>query len=418
MIINGFQKKIILGLGCAIASGSASYGGGYAVKLMSAYSNGMANAGSGVIDDPIASFINPAAMILNNTHQGAIQTSGAFPHTRFRGTGRLALGGGRLVLLNKTAKVGNAAESVAIPSGGFVAKIHDRIRLGIAVTAPYGLGFDYGHNSPTQYYLINTKMQTVNITPSLAVRAFDWLTLGAGFQAQWTKVILKKRKILNASPLVTGIANVEGDEWSYGWTAGILVQPTKEWNIGFSYRSKLDPDLDGTFKSPIRNAKAHAKVHFPHTFTLSTSLQLSPQWTLYMDAIRTLWYSTRNITIRVKTATGTSRDITPQYWRSTWFLSGGLNYKWNDCWAFRAGLGYDKTPTKDSTRVPAIPDANKLWLACGTTYTYKKFSTTLSYGHEFFKKARINLNLPASGTLVGTTKTHIDIVSLQFNMKI
>lgn len=410
MLNDGLQKKIILGLGCVLASSGASYGGGFGVKLMSAVTSGMANAGSGVIDDPMASFINPASMILNDCHHGAIETTGVFPKATFKGTGHFS------VLLNQTSKRESVAPAVAIPAGGFVAKIHDRVRLGIASGAPFGLGFDYGHQSPAQFYLINTKMQTINITPSIAVRLFDWLSLGAGFQAQFVKVSLKKRKAFG--PRLIGVGNVHGDDWGYGWTAGLLLQPTKAWNIGFSYRSKIDSDLKGHFKSPFLNARARAKVHFPHIFTLSTSVALTPEWTFYMDAIRTLWYTTRDITVRVLTAGGVVKDITPQNWRSTWFISGGMEYKINHCWAVRGGLGYDKTPTRNSTRVPAIPDANKTWLAIGATYTYQRYSATLSYGHEFINKAKINLALPASGTLQGHVKSRIDLLALQFNVKI
>lgn len=417
--MNRIQKKILLSVGFLFASTQATLASGFMVKLQSGWSAGMANAGSGVIDDPMASFINPASMILNNCKyfHAALHTTGVFPYASFKGTGRVAFG--PFVLFNKTKKTGNGADPVAVPSGGVVFNLHERVRLGVAMTAPFGLGFNYGNNSPTQFYQIAGKMQTMNITPSLAFRINDIVTVGGGFQAQWTNVTLKSRKILNLD-LVNGIAHVEGDDWAYGWTAGILFELTKYWNVGFSYRSKLEPDLDGHFKVsfPVHlRFKANARVHFPHVFNLSTSFEIVDRWTLYMDVIRTLWITTKKIDIRVKQPTGTVVDSTPQRWRSTWFISGGVNFQMNKMWSFRGGYGYDKTPTQDSTRIPVIPDENRHWLAFGATYTCKKLDVTLSYGHEFVKKAKINLALPTKGTLIGRIKSHIDLVSLQLNYK-
>jgi long-chain fatty acid transport protein len=278
-------------------------------------------------------------------------------------------------------------------------------------------------------------MQTVNITPSVAFRVNHAVTFGAGFQAQWVDVKLYRKALLGTIPgtfppvPVLGTAKAKADDWSYGWTAGVLLQPNCAWNIGFSYRSNMVANTDGHLKTHTQSPsfaagqnnkfKAHAKIHFPHTFTLSGSMQVNPCWTLYMDVIRTLWSSTKNITINYKVAGVHQQDKTPQHWRDTWFISGGFNYKASECWSFRAGFGYEKTPTKDSTRVPALPDSNKHWLACGATYTRGKLSATLAYGHEFFKKARINLSDFAQhkGTLKGRVKTHIDLVSLQFNYR-
>lgn len=414
-----FQKKVILGLGFLLGSTAATFASGFMVKLQSGWSAGMANAGSGVIADPMASFINPASMILNNCkyYHAALHTTGVFPHVNFKGKGHFAAG--PVVLLNSTKKTGNAADPVAIPSGGIVVKLHDRVRFGVAVTAPFGLDFNYGKNSPTQFYQIFGGMKTVNITPSLAVRVHEMITLGAGFQAQWTQVKLKSRKVLSPQ-LATGITQVKGDDWAYGWTAGALLELTKQWTLGLSYRSKLEPDLEGHFKvnSPVHlRYKANARVHFPHIINISSRFDISNTWSLYMDVIRTLWNTTKKIDIRVKRPTRIEHDVTPQKWRNTWFISGGLNYQVNTNWSVRGGYGYDKTPTQDSTRIPIVPDANRHWVALGSTYTYNNMDVTLSYGHEFVKKARINLAIPQRGTLVGRIRSHIDLVSLQFNYK-
>jgi len=78
--------------------------------------------------------------------------------------------------------------------------------------------------------------------------------------------------------------------------------------------------------------------------------------------------------------------------------------------------------------VVSIPDTNKHWIALGTTYNMSQnLAMTLSYGHEFFQKGKINLPQgPATdanastynkGSLVGKIKNRVDLVSVQFNYK-
>lgn len=48
------------------------------------------------------------------------------------------------------------------------------------------------------------------------------------------------------------IASLKGDEWGYGWNAGILYELDKNNRYGLTYRSEVKIDFDGDYKSGIR----------------------------------------------------------------------------------------------------------------------------------------------------------------------
>lgn len=47
------------------------------------------------------------------------------------------------------------------------------------------------------------------------------------------------------------IASLKGDEWGYGWNAGILYELDKNNRWGLTYRSEVKIDFDGDYKSGI-----------------------------------------------------------------------------------------------------------------------------------------------------------------------
>lgn len=436
-------SRILVALGAVFAASSAM-AGGYGVKLQSGLTAGMANAGSGVSDDALAIYANPAAMIQNTTHQVAGNFTGVFGATTFKGTASTS---GALQSIpapafvpgavNQTARTKNAAQKVAVPSFGVVANAHDRVKLGVMVHAPYGLKFNYGTDSVVRGHTKHAEMTTISIDPSVAVKIIDALTIGGGLQLQYSKVeFARKVTLTNAGTFGSHYSRVKGDDWSVGWMAGIFSQLTKAWKLGFSYKSKMVANLDGagqigTLPGVLASQSiAQAKVYFPHIFTLSTSYDLSKNWTAYADIIYTKWDIVKEIRINTfAPATNTSNsDVIPLRWKNTWFFSLGASYKLNDNWTFRGGYAYDMAPSRNATRVVSIPDTNKHWIAIGTTYNMaKNFGVTLSYGHEFFQSGKVNLSQgPATaanavtynkGNLVGKVKNRVDLVSLQFNYK-
>ena len=81
---------------------------------------------------------------------------------------------------------GNAAEVAPVPSFFYVQPLSDRLRFGLASTAPLGGGVDYGKDFVGRYAVRDVTLAGLSLTPSLAYRMTDKLSIGAGISVIYT----------------------------------------------------------------------------------------------------------------------------------------------------------------------------------------------------------------------------------------
>ena len=118
--------------------------------------------------------------------------------------------------------------------------------VGIAINAPFGLATKPENTNYAGSILgLTTKLLTVNANPMISYRVAPGITIGAGVQMEWARGKLQFR----TSP--SDIAQFKGDDWAFGATAGITIEPAAGTSIGLGYRSQLTHDLDGHFKTDL-----------------------------------------------------------------------------------------------------------------------------------------------------------------------
>lgn len=408
----------VLGLGAAAVS--SAHASGFAVKLNSTELQGRANAGSGVSSDPLAMYNNPAILsqigAKGGRFEAAINGTGLFPSVKYTDS----------VL---TPATGNVALNKFTGAAAFAAKINQWVSAGLSVTTPYGLAFDYKRDSIVKNYVVDADLKSVAISPSIAIKFNPVLTIGAGLDAQWTDV---KFSSYPSTLLPTTFGTAKGNDWHYRGTFGVLIEPTKDTRFGVSVKTRTNANLSGSYTAEnpvvipgnginITSGKASAKIVLPTTITLSGSYNATQKLTLYADYIRTNWSSVSALTLR--TPAGDSTIVGG--WEDSNFFSIGADYKCTDRLTVRGGLGFDYTPTRTDnpngvpSRVPGIPDSNKIWLAVGGSYEVNAWKFSMSYGHEFFRNADIK-QPAATGrkpALNGQIKEHVDLVSFQINYR-
>ena len=105
---------------------------------------------------------------------------------------------------------------------------------------------------------VRSELQTVNINPALAWRPVKWLSAGAGFQAQYVDGTLSNAidfGTIGAAAAHPGLAvrgrqdgyaRLHGDDWAYGWNAGVPSSSRSQGTrLGVAYRSEVDHTLRG-----------------------------------------------------------------------------------------------------------------------------------------------------------------------------
>ncbi len=415
---------------------------GYLLKEQSASGQGTSFAGAtaNAAGDASALFFNPAAMGALAGSEAVGVLSGAFPTskgTNVRATRAARLGGGTIA---GGTEPGDIGQDAAIPSGYAVYAASPDLRLGLAITAPWGLGTDYGESWAGRYHGIHSSLFTLNIAPTVSYRVLPQLTVAGGLQIQYAKSRLTQGidfgSILAASgaPVrpgsLDGIGEVKGDDWGFGATAGLLYEPVKGTRLGLSYRSSVFHQLEGdatfegvpavpSLRASFADTSVKAKVATPDIISLGAYHELSDRWAVMADAQWTNW--SRFKELRIRYANPLRADsVTEEQWEDSWFFALGTAYRWNDRLTLRAGIAYDETPVPARYRTPRIPDADRYWMSVGLGYQITEgIRADVGYTHIFVDTSKVNLsdNLTGPdafrGNLTTDYKAHVDIIAVQ-----
>ena len=220
--------------------------------------------------------------------------------------------------------------------------------------------------------------------------------------------------------------------WGTGYHVGALIEFSEASRIGVNYRSKVKVNLKGNSLSgldTVPNAGpaiqgVKSSFIFPETVTVSGYQDLNEQWALMSDVQWTRWDRYQQLSLRFNDG---SQVVYPQYYKNTIRVAVGATYQYDDCWKFKVGTAFDKTPSSDALRRISVPDQNRTWGSVGAQYRFtKNFALDVGYAHLFFKKAVINDTPPGAAlgpggvylaqptqSLQGTSRTRVDLVGIQ-----
>ena len=290
--------------------------------------------------------------------------------------------------------------------------------LGIALTSPWGLGVEYDDDWFGRYDSIETRLTTVNLSPAMAYRITDWLSIGGGFNIEYADA-----KLTNAlpdtlapggpSPATDGVAKLTGDGIAVGFNVGMLIKPWSRTRIGLHYRSAIEHDLSGKLKvtnlppalaGGNRRVGVDLKLDEPDVAAIGIAHEAIPGTTLFAEA---QWFNwSRFDELRATFADGRPDSVRAQDWKDTWSFYGGIEQRLLEHWTLRAGAGYEQTPTVDEFRNTSLPDGDRVRLALGLSYDWSdRLRVDLAYAHVFSARESIDLTptffegTPAEGSV-------------------
>jgi long-chain fatty acid transport protein len=339
-------------------------------------------------------------------------------------------------------------QSAFVPALAMKTDLSEDIALGLSITAPWGLATEYDEDWAGRFYAVETDLATININPVIAFRVNPKLTIAGGVQAQYADATLSNKVdyglagasagVPGATPASgqEGLATVEGDDWAYGFNLGLLYQVTDTTRVGVAYRSKLDHEITGSAEFDADNASAaavrnalrtagfftdpggSADLNLPAVLSLGVSHQVGDRLTLLGEVSWTQWSEFEELVVEFEDNTPDS--VNTYDWDDTFMFAVGANYRLNDRWILRGGVGYDDSPVTDDNRTPRIPDSDRTWLALGASFEpADNLTLSGSYVHIFMDDGEIDLratptNENASrGNLRADTSASVDLIALQ-----
>jgi len=431
---------------CMTVAGWANAAG---FALIEQNASGMGNAFAGaaaVAEDASTIFFNPAGMSYLPDSQLVVAAHAILPSADFSNDGshRAALTGG---LATPGGNGSDAGDLAFIPNFYYARSVTDNIRLGIGVNAPFGLKTEYSKGWVGRYQAIKSELKTININPSISVKASEQLALGFGISAMRAKADLTNAvdfgTICAAALGGCGIgatfqqndgrARLEGDDWGFGWNAGVIFQATPATRLGLAYRSQVHHTLDGTVRfsnvpaafalSPLltatfANGNASAKLTTPDSLSASLFHQIDSQWDVLADLTWTRWSKFEQLT--ATRTSGTIVSTVPENWENTLRASVGASYRYNDKLKARIGVAYDESPVPSAFRTPRIPDNDRVWLSLGASYRLTPASSVdAGFTHIFVHDAALDKTTDTSSAalrdvLKGNYDSDVNILSVQY----
>ena len=434
-----------------------AFAAAFAIIENSASGQGMAFAGGGAIaQDASAAWFNPAGIV---RLEDQLQVSGSYIMPSFKFSDRGSVQEtplGNLPLLPASEKDNNGGRPGLVPNVYVVRALSDGFWFGLAINAPFGLESEYNHDWIGRYHAIESKLQTVNLNPSVAWKVDSHWALAVGASLNYIDVKLTNAvdfatvcasRILAICPngALPGQGNFDGfvkntgDDISPGANFGLLWS-SADTRVSLTWRSEIKHHLKGNakFTAPstlggfnalpeplstelnamFTNSNIRADVTLPDSVDFSVYHQLTPRWGMAADAVWTDWADIQAIVIDFDNPL-TPTGIEELGFNASWRYALGLQYQLNAQWTFRSGTALDKSPTPNPVlRSARLPDADRIWLSFGASYRVsRQTSIDFGYSHLFVKDVGINRLGATDDLLVGNYNSSVNILSLQANVR-
>ncbi|MCS3601010.1 long-chain fatty acid transport protein [Buttiauxella sp. BIGb0471] len=410
--------KSALAVAVAIVS-SQAYSAGFQLNEFSSSGLGRAYSGEGAVADNAGSASrNPATIMMFDRPMFSGGAVFIDPDVNISGTSPTG----------RSTDADNIAPVAWVPNLHFVAPINEQFGWGASVTSNYGLATEFNNNYTAGSMGGKTDLTTMNLNLSGAYRLNNNWSFGLGFDAVYAKAKIERYagdlgQIIagqvmqspagqtpqgqalagygNSLSSDTQIAHLKGDEWGFGWNAGILYEINKDNRYGLTYRSEIKIDFDGDYRSNLpaaytpmlsafglpagtsgQTVPGSLTLNLPEMWELSGYNKVAPQWAIHYSLAYTSWSQFEELK-----ATGNNGQTLfkkEENFKDAYRIAIGTSYYMDKNWTFRTGIAFDDSPVPADNRSISIPDQDRFWLSAGTTYAFNDDASVdlgVSYMH-------------------------------------
>jgi len=359
---------------------------GFAVTAQGGSAMALSSAFTARADDPSAIYYNPAGISQQHATAVLVGTTIIRPHTDYQ-----------------PASIGTAAEEreryYVLPHFYATQRLSPRVTVGLGVFSPFGLSTKWPEDWDGRFQVIDATIRVVTFNPVVAWQPSQWLTVAGGLH--YSEVKLSERRAINLAVQVPGApegtVSVEGDAQALGYSGAALVTPSPQWQIGVSYRSRANAEVNdgqadftvpalfaGTFSDgPIRT-----EVTLPPSLRTGLVFRPGAAWNIELDATWTGWSTIDQLAIQF--ANGLQPDVTTLGWRDSMTYSLGVEYHLSGSVSLRGGYLYDLTPIPDDRANPLIPDADRQGVSFGFGLTSSRWVLDAGYQFLWFEREKEN----------------------------
>ena len=384
----------------AVAGGSATASGaGFQINEHNAAATGRASSVVATVSDPSAIWHNPAGLANAEGTQFVVGGTLIVPEGKYTGVG--------IASANATGESREwdaSSTPVLVPNAYVSRALSSKAFVGFGFYLPYGLGLEWDDPEifPGRTVVQEISLRTYFMTPTIALKLADWVSVAVGVSLVPATVYLKR--VLGASdngqvlfPTSVyekeGTVEVSGSAFGVGANAGVQITLIDHLKFGLAFRSAVDLSFSGdaNFDLPA-DAPAEIRANFPdqggsaditlpHTFLFGVGWQ-EKEWVLEASAQLTLWGSYDELRLNFDTGRPTPSSAAPRNWKAVPLIRLGGEYRLavgEYAIPIRLGAAYDITPVPDETIDPTLPDSSRIIGTFGTGFDMGIFYADVAY---------------------------------------
>lgn len=258
----------------------------------------------------------------------------------------------------------NGLDPIVIPSLYYVRQMNDKWHLGASLTVPTGFGTDYGGTWSGRYESVDFSLVYVALTPAVAYRVNDKLSLGMGVGINYTS---ETSEVKIPQP-GDGDGKITSDLDGVGIsvTLSALYEFSEHTRAGISWTSDSDADLDGTVK--LRNLEPAFDELVKELGVKNIDTEITntlPQRVLagiYHEfesgnyfTVDGMWMKFSDFTVSDISLNGTDVNVdVPEIYDDIWALTAGMGFPVNSRTTYKIGAMYVSEAVDDDDRTFSI----------------------------------------------------------------
>ena len=409
---------VLLG-GVSVASAS-----GFSIFEQGAKPSGLAGAWVASADDASANWYNPAALVWLEQREfqfggNVITIGGDSEFTAFDP----AFGIDQPTVFEPESSIGTPIHLY------YAAKIGQTMAWGIGINNPYGLVTDWG-DRPITFSAAKSELVTFNVNLNYAVQLTDTVSVALGVNYLTADVREFSRDVpvdLDGNPLngfeIVGRANLTGDGDDVGFNLA-LHRRTERSAFGFTYRSSLDPDIEGDIAysgfGPISpffpDSAGGTTLGLPAQAQIGYAWAAGNAWWIEIDLAWAEWSNFDTLAIDIANETPFSTDFeVREDWDDTASYRVGVTRALAGGSELRFGVVFDESPVPANRLRPSIPDSDRTGVSIGWGRRGERWNVDLyDMALQFDEIDAVRNDFGSEGVVLGEYSSFTNLAGVTF----
>lgn len=403
------RKFLFSKVAVAVALGSTFIAGqtlaqGYQVDEQSAKRLGDAfSGGAAEAEDASTVFYNPAGLVRIQKRQVVANVSGIIADAEFEGSSITPTSPTTVGSISGSAA--DASSTALVPTVYMAVPVNEDFVFGLSLTAPYATGTEFDSDNIGRYMATESSITGINFGYGFGARLMPSLSIGMTLNMQYVSAVNEAAINLSGacsglmgtatcaglgvtaapgSSTQDGLFRMEGNDVAYGYTLGLLWEPTNSTRFGMNYRSEIRHNLggDATVTVPAGTElvaggagitagkyQGFLKLITPEALSLSVHQQITDGWSVQGDATYTRWSRFKSMDITSTESAMVDSINKPQNWQDNVRIAVGSNFDLSQAWTLRTGIAYDPSPIKDEDATLDFAFDDYIALSVGASWT-------------------------------------------------